>query len=220
MSAEALQFNDMGSSIKTENPILQRLLELLPVFQNEYANRLNEAVASNSQQKIGNCYPWHTKIAMSVLLKVASEKRHDVKIVSGGFGEFYDDAFAEKLQAVLDAGNDVSIIVWHDDPSVIEEPIKSFLSKAQKDSAGAKRGKLKLKIAGKLASPSTKPIMHFCLVGDFAYRREMPHGDFKGQKFDDFSPKVAATICFNDSAGGKQLCNLFDLAWEALPSVA
>lgn len=170
----------------------------------EYRRRLEEAASTGSAEQIGNKYPWQVRQAEEVLLDLAASKALPVRILCGGIPkEFYDSSMVLRLRKCLDAGCNVKVAVWHEDPAVISPEVLALATEAKEFS-------LRLSKYFKQVGP----IEHFMLIGEQAYRKEALHEDLAEAKFDDVQPEVPARICFNDRDEATGLGQIFDLVWD------
>jgi hypothetical protein len=183
----------------------------LDELKRRYCEQLRQAAATNSNTVIGNRFPWQTRLALETLLRKAIQDVAPIRMFCGGMpSKFYEDGFVTLMDNYLALpGSSMRVAVWHDDVRVIAPRMRDL---------GSKYKSFQLRWSATRASAELLP--HFFLVGESAYRQEMPHGDFKDQEFSEVTPEIPAAICFNDPAGGKSQGDFFEKVWVMCKPVA
>ncbi len=182
-------------------------------LKDEYRNLLYQFRTSEKREPIANRHPYHGQIAVSQLLELGIEKQRKLKsgspptevlIVTGSAPDHvYCPEDSGSFPRFLEAGGRIRMIIWTETFRCGER----FQSLADK---------FKSQVECRLSQTDeyAGEITHFLLVGSQAYRVESPHEPFYDIAFDDFTPEINATICFNDGDGGASLRQYFEQLWE------
>lgn len=180
----------------------------------KYRQLLRSFREKNSQDAIGNRYPWHCQIAVEELLEyavsAARKSEVEIKLLTSSCTDFVygTDEIMNKFATFLSKGGCMRVLVWSDK---VDDTGRKLL-KLKDDYPGT----FQFRLSG--TRELGNELQHFLVVGETAYRLEAPHEAIEGCQFNDFHPEIPARICFNDKKGGDQLLAFFDDLWQASDS--
>lgn len=184
----------------------------------EYRESLETCRRQRSEAVIPNRWPWQCRLAVRTLSNEALQRQVEakrsggeqvtVRILTSTLPEYvYGGEVAQCLSEFVRMGGRLRVLVWNDiPPRRTSSPFLQTL-RASKDD---------YRLSG--FRPKAKQLRHLMTVGDDAYRLEAPH-DIVSADFSDFSPEVAATICFNDTDAGGRIVSYFESIWNALDAL-
>jgi hypothetical protein len=188
--------------------------ELTQPMISQYLGLLRSNWQDRSKLLIPNRYPWHSRVATGQLLEYAHSKRQltgespEIRILTGSLPDFiYSDTDNyERLRSHIEIGGKVKIAVWDNKATSIGG---SRLRQLAENS-----DRLEIRFSGTVEE--FPKLSHFLVVGDDAYRLEVPHPKVDQSKVSDFSPECPAMICFNNKEIGTRLVEMFDSLWDII----
>ena len=197
------------------------LKELLPVknpiqeYMGEYNAELKEASLNDKKKAMGNVYPWQIYDALGTFLDKADRDRKPIEILTGGSilvpeFDFYSslkkkNVYIPQIRICLPENNLEGYIL----PELLDlfKSNPRFQIRSFRDDLKEQIREREIKIS------------HFWLVGDLC-RYEKEHEDLTTNIWNNaYSPKVPATINFNNPECGKNLKKLFECLWERSSSI-
>ena len=203
-------------------------------LKKDYEQILEDAHESNTDRPVPTRFPWHCKLAIRELLRLAIEKQQksqallsqqkrmhstrsrfgnknlvpvELRLFTGTLTELvYDIELQDLMLEFLDRGGMFYVIIWNQFDGIV--PQNSFLARFL--------GNENVKVRFSQTTESHEHLQHFFLVGDYAFRLEEVHRPFAPEEFTDTFPAIQAKVIFNDPQQGKILKNLFDAVWNLL----
>lgn len=185
-----------------------------------YERVLMTSRLSRSTDPIPNRYPWHCRIAVRELMRLAIQLQCEqkkvgspvtIRLLTGTLSKnVYGSSLLASLGDFLGIGGHLKILVWNTEKAIFESyghnsPLMSFASVPG----------LALRFSG--SRDFGDKLMHFMTVDDFAFRMEAPHPYFESNTFNDFEPDIPAQISFNNPAVTRSLNDFFESLWETAP---
>jgi hypothetical protein len=208
-------------------------------FAADYKEKLHNARSNRSTFRIANVFPWHCRAAFNELGILASQlqrsvtssdefddpappgvmrKSVEVRILTHSFVDELYRSIVSHLDNVIAHGGDVRILVWSDSLKEIGFAFKLLSSESRRytnvncGASQVQRGSLRVRLS-ELTNRSDVP--ECLLINDFAYHIAALHPDYTAANWTETSPRIPATVCFNDRHGGKIVKSVFDEIWNA-----
>ena len=151
----------------------------------EFEALVKKCSSKNLDYNIQNASKRHAHILMKYLIDRATEKKEDIRIVTGCLETGFYDALIENLQQFLNqSGKSISVIILDPSADLQGNKFSDLILKSRKGSV--------------LITKDRVEHPHFILVGKSSYRFEI----------DDRSTKAVAN--FNDSDIGAFLYDMYD----------
>lgn len=154
-----------------------------------------------------NRFPWQSQMISKRLLDFALEDKLNVQLCFSMPADDFYPRLRTQVSALLKRGASSVRIVFAQPPN--EDQYAYWIAMRKRYSA-----KLKLHAANEYDSA----VLHYCLVGDSAYRIEFPHEKRTGP-VTNLKPERPARFSFNDVSLGKRIKTYSDQLARACPEL-